>query len=430
MDISESKDDKPNKRARGRTNYRLQLSEEPTCSSKKRKTECSPENTASQKYSTISNEYQPACSAGERIKAEATSEGHRGSNTLEKADIISQSQNRKRKRVSKDSEKQGTSSDSDEADITSHRRSPEPIKCSPSKMHVEAKGSSKDQVDSTCSDEVEIISQSRVRQPQTAGKDSTPFAQETGRTTKRVRERRVPADSSKRIPSSAYLRTIVDRSETETLSRIRTFFVNKSCIQRLLSPTSWLIDTVIDTYAAFLNKHTSADTCVYNTQLMNSLKAHGVTPNLFRWFNPTVGRRRSIKISQLNKLIVPLKVPAHWLCFCVNFPQRKIIEYDSSHDGERHLKELQLLRDCVEAVYHDQTGKRIPYHLELTKAQENEVPQQKNGIDCGVFVCEFMRCLASGVNFAFSQADIPFLRRRIAYEILKNSELPPLPDLP
>jgi sentrin-specific protease 1 len=45
-------------------------------------------------------------------------------------------------------------------------------------------------------------------------------------------------------------------------------------------------------------------------------------------------------------------------------------------------------------------------------------PQQENGFDCGVFTCQYMESLSRGEEFFnFSQKDMPYLRRRMIWEI-------------
>ncbi len=46
------------------------------------------------------------------------------------------------------------------------------------------------------------------------------------------------------------------------------------------------------------------------------------------------------------------------------------------------------------------------------------MPQQVNGIDCGVYTCAFAEHLARGEQPLFSPGDIKHIRRRMAYEML------------
>lgn len=50
-----------------------------------------------------------------------------------------------------------------------------------------------------------------------------------------------------------------------------------------------------------------------------------------------------------------------------------------------------------------------------------EVPQQTNGSDCGVFVCQFCECLADGRPLDFTQADIPDRRLKMVRKKKSNS---------
>jgi sentrin-specific protease 1 len=47
-----------------------------------------------------------------------------------------------------------------------------------------------------------------------------------------------------------------------------------------------------------------------------------------------------------------------------------------------------------------------------------DTPQQENGYDCGVFTCQFLEALSRGEEvFNFSQRNMPYLRRRMIWEV-------------
>lgn len=46
-----------------------------------------------------------------------------------------------------------------------------------------------------------------------------------------------------------------------------------------------------------------------------------------------------------------------------------------------------------------------------------DTPQQENGTDCGVFTCRFLEMLSRGAAFNFTQENIPYIRRRMVWEI-------------
>jgi sentrin-specific protease 1 len=50
----------------------------------------------------------------------------------------------------------------------------------------------------------------------------------------------------------------------------------------------------------------------------------------------------------------------------------------------------------------------------------NEVPQQLNGTDCGVFACTFADFLLDDLPFLFSQSDMASMREKIGMNILQG----------
>ena len=61
------------------------------------------------------------------------------------------------------------------------------------------------------------------------------------------------------------------------------------------------------------------------------------------------------------------------------------------------------------------------YHSPASTADSvlpQNTPQQENGYDCGVFTCQFLEALSRGEeDFAFTQANMPYLRRKMVWEI-------------
>ena len=58
---------------------------------------------------------------------------------------------------------------------------------------------------------------------------------------------------------------------------------------------------------------------------------------------------------------------------------------------------------------------------------KDDIPQQdkKNKSDCGMFVCKFAEYLSRGAEMTFNQANMPYFRRRMMWEIVKNNILHP-----
>ena len=62
-----------------------------------------------------------------------------------------------------------------------------------------------------------------------------------------------------------------------------------------------------------------------------------------------------------------------------------------------------------------------PEVLPMIVMGRDVVPMQRNGSDCGVFVCRMAECLAQGVRMEFTQLDMPYFRRLTVLELRQGS---------
>ena len=63
------------------------------------------------------------------------------------------------------------------------------------------------------------------------------------------------------------------------------------------------------------------------------------------------------------------------------------------------------------------------YHILLTMPYSQEIPEQLNGCDCGVFTCKYAEYLSQDKAFDFDQGDMPYFRRRMIWEMVKKTLL-------
>lgn len=49
-----------------------------------------------------------------------------------------------------------------------------------------------------------------------------------------------------------------------------------------------------------------------------------------------------------------------------------------------------------------------------------DIPQQMNGSDCGMFSCMFAEYISRNVPISFSQNDMPYFRRKMVLEIVEG----------
>lgn len=52
-----------------------------------------------------------------------------------------------------------------------------------------------------------------------------------------------------------------------------------------------------------------------------------------------------------------------------------------------------------------------------------DIPQQMNGSDCGMFSCTFAEFITRNAKITFKQEDMPYLRKKMVVEIMSGELL-------
>eukprot|EP01083_Nonionella_stella_P281201 956833_1 len=119
-----------------------------------------------------------------------------------------------------------------------------------------------------------------------------------------------------------------------------------------------------------------------------------------------------------EKVFIPIHVSGnHWCLAVLNMRDRRIEYYDSLGGGTN--------RDCVQKLkkfLKDEHLQKRGDELDVSSwtvydAKINEIPQQSNCNDCGVFVCKYADFASEGLPFEFTSEDMPVIRKRMILEI-------------
>lgn len=119
-------------------------------------------------------------------------------------------------------------------------------------------------------------------------------------------------------------------------------------------------------------------------------------------------------LHRAEMVVAPLHFPArddqpeHWALLLVNNGTKKITVLDSAKRVP--FKARKEMVTCVSSLLG--SDYRVTTY--------DRMPQQENDIDCGVFVLEAARCLMRRAPLAFTQAHMPKIRRRIAFELFAD----------
>ncbi|KAJ8729116.1 hypothetical protein PYW08_000697 [Mythimna loreyi] len=184
-----------------------------------------------------------------------------------------------------------------------------------------------------------------------------------------------------------------------------------------LSDENWLNDEVINFYMNLIMQRSEERTelpKVYatNTFFYDKLIQSGQA-GLRRW-------TRKVDIFAYDLFLVPVNIVRHWCLCLVDFRKRAITYLDSR--GQPNQECLDALLQYLKDEHQDK--KKAPFDDSGWKTEcATGIPQQMNGSDCGMFACTFAEFSARDAAYSFTQAHMPYLRRKAALEILTGKLL-------
>ncbi|KAK1232586.1 hypothetical protein PQX77_004254 [Marasmius sp. AFHP31] len=243
-----------------------------------------------------------------------------------------------------------------------------------------------------------------------------------GEIEQRLRPKRQPLPKSLSPEDDAQVNAFLKRRGV--ISKFAREQVSDQDIVRL-RPGSWLNDEIINFYGAMIlgraescqkekeNKGSSGrplDAHYFSTFFWTKLEKEGYEKGrLAKW-------TKKIDIFSKDVILIPVNHNnMHWTGAAINFRKKRIESYDSMNMERGRV--FKMLRAYLDAEHKNK--KKTPFDFsEWNDYTSEETPQQENGFDCGVFTCQFLESLSRGEEtFNFAQNDIPYLRRRMIWEI-------------
>lgn len=143
-------------------------------------------------------------------------------------------------------------------------------------------------------------------------------------------------------------------------------------------------------------------------------------------------KRQNIIISNLDKLIIPVHISGnHWTLSCINFIKKRFEYYDNLRGSDRGI--LYCLRNYLRdeiITYNNNSVINIDEWIDFI---DPNIPLQKNGYDCGVFILYMARLLCTNTSMyyqdsssneilpSFTQDDITNFRIIIGQNLISGS---------
>ncbi|KAL4001827.1 Ulp1 protease family C-terminal catalytic domain protein [Acanthocheilonema viteae] len=184
-----------------------------------------------------------------------------------------------------------------------------------------------------------------------------------------------------------------------------------------LKGLDWLNDEVINFYMNLICERSQKDASLpkvyaFNSFFYSTLNTKGYA-SVRRW-------TRKIDIFAYEMLLIPIHLDAHWCLTVIDFKNRIIDYYDSMGGSNDHCLDILSEYLCEESL--DKRKKEFDLSG-WQVANRDDIPQQMNGSDCGMFACKFAEYAARRAQISFSQEHMPYFRERMVYEICQKKLL-------
>ncbi|KAJ8397075.1 hypothetical protein AAFF_G00011290 [Aldrovandia affinis] len=206
-------------------------------------------------------------------------------------------------------------------------------------------------------------------------------------------------------------------SQDEVLSEGFRLTITRKDIQTL-SHLNWLNDEVINFYMNMLversRRQDLPSVYTFNTFFYPKLRSTGFSA-VRRW-------TKKVDIFASDILLVPVHLGVHWCLSVVDFRKKRVTYFDSM--GGSNDEACRILLKYLEQESQDKKGKVLDASdWVLQSKKRNEIPQQMNGSDCGMFTCKYAEYITKDRPITFTQKHMPYFRRRMVWEILNQKLL-------
>ncbi|KAL6057979.1 hypothetical protein STEG23_015848 [Scotinomys teguina] len=180
-----------------------------------------------------------------------------------------------------------------------------------------------------------------------------------------------------------------------------------------LKDTQWLNDEIINFYMNLLMERNQSQgyppVHAFNSFFYTKLKCGGYR-SVKRW-------TRAVDLFAKELILVPIHLDVHWSLVAIDLREKSIVYLDSMGQKRQGILEMifQYLQDESKARRNIDLN---PLEWKRSSKTAEEIPQQRNGNDCGVFTCKYADYISRGRPFTFSQQDMPLFRKKMVWEIL------------
>lgn len=190
-----------------------------------------------------------------------------------------------------------------------------------------------------------------------------------------------------------------------------------------LTGQNWINDKIVEMYMQMVAKRSLTKTFInLHKPRIYCMSTYFFLNLIMRGYDALQRWTKDVDIFSFDVILIPIHLEMHWCVAVVDFRCPGVFYYDSM--AGHNMPALSAILNYLK----EEHLKRKGMELDLTNFAKEIVPdcpQQENGADCGIFACKVAEFISRDVPVNFSQDDMPYYRKRMVWEIVKQQLLSP-----
>ena len=184
---------------------------------------------------------------------------------------------------------------------------------------------------------------------------------------------------------------------------------------RSLTGSNCLNDKIIDEYLLLIKQRNEREESLPDIEVLTvflyfKLDTFGLTEGLNQtenWVKDDLRKKESVLVSIHKR--------DHWSLVHIDIPAKTVYYLDSIVGSRKSSSAPGMMKKYMEEYYR-RKGEEVKFKVKVRE----DIPLQRNGVDCGVFVCQYAERIARRAPMSFKQADMPKTRCKMLREIFQG----------
>lgn len=132
---------------------------------------------------------------------------------------------------------------------------------------------------------------------------------------------------------------------------------------------------------------------------------------------------KDVDLFKFNFWLFPILLKNHWIIVIYDHEKKEIALYDSLEENRKSADNHQILNNILnflKAYNIIKFGKKLPFLSKVSGKIVNNIPNQTNYNDCGVYILKFAEYICSKRKIDFDESSIPLFKAEISKSLISG----------